>query len=195
MKKNLILTLLVVFGLATISSAQFAVRAGLNLSNITFSGDDAEFEFSDKVGFHVGLMADFGINDNLSFRPGVLFSQRGAKLDFLGLEVNTNLTYIDIPLSFTYAFSSRESGFFIEAGPNVQLLMSAKIEADGESEDVKDDFESLDFGLLIGAGYRVNSNLSFGVNYNLGLANIAKGAEDGETAKNRNIGIYAAYAF
>ena len=195
MKKNLIFTFLLLFGLTTISNAQFAVRAGLNLSNISLSSGDDELDFSDKIGFHVGLMADFGINENLSFRPGVLFSQRGAKLDFLGIEVKTNLTYIDIPLSFTYAFNSRESGFFVEAGPNVQFLMSAKVEADGESEDVKEDFESLDFGLLIGAGYKVNSNLSFGVNYNLGLANIAKGAEDGVTAKNRNIGIYAAYAF
>lgn len=177
-------------------SGQFAVRAGLNMANISLSGDDSgELEWSNKVGFHIGLMADFAINDNLGFRPGVLFSQRGAKLSFLGVDVKTNLNYIDIPLSFTYAFNSRESGFFIEAGPNVQLLMSANISADGESEDVKEDFESLDFGLLIGAGYKVNSNLSFGVNYNLGLANIAKGAENGESAKNRNIGIYAAYAF
>lgn len=187
---------IVILTISTLSKAQIAIRGGVNIANNSITAEDASVSFSDRIGFHAGLMAEFAMSEKLTFRPGLLYSQRGNKIEILGLvSLKMNLNYIDIPLSFTYGFSGRKKGFFVELGPNIQYLLSATGEADGESEDIKDDFKPFDIGLLIGLGYKINSKLSIGLNYNAGLINILEASSNGESMKNTNIGIYASYAF
>ena len=171
--------------------SQISVRAGLNLSNISITSDGASVSYSSKIGFHLGIMDEIAINDNLSWRPGLLFSQRGAKIDILGTTSSVTASYLDIPLSLIYNFSTEDSGLFAELGPNVQYLLSASSEGD----DVKDGWNSIDFGLIGGLGYNINNNIGIGVNYNIGLANIIKDAPDGTSGKNSNIGVYLNYSF
>ena len=97
----------------------------------------------------------------------------------------------NIPLSFIYNFSTEDSGFFAEVGPYVGLLLAAK----SDGEDVKDSFNSLDFGLNLGLGYDLGTFI-VGANYGLGLANTAK-TEDGDDtkSKNTNISVYGIYQF
>ncbi|MBK9256524.1 MAG: PorT family protein [Saprospiraceae bacterium] len=194
MKKQILLTFLALLYFVNLSYSQFSARVGANFSNVALSFDD-EPEPKNKIGFHFGLMADFGINSKLSFRPGLLFSQRGFKITEDGESGNAHFNYLDIPLSFTYAFESKDKGFFIEAGPNIQYLLSAKIKAGGQSEDFKEALEDLDFGILAGIGYKIDQNLGLGINYNLGLQNIAKNVDEDETVNNRNISFYLSYAF
>ncbi len=193
--KKLLLTLLISFGLFYVSNAQFGVRAGLNFASFSTESGGVSLNSDPKIGFHFGLTNDFKLTDNLTFRPGLLYSAKGGKLslDFLGQteEIEASYNYLDIPLSFIYNFTKEDSGFFAEAGPYVGFLLSAK----SEDEDIKDEFNSLDFGLNIGLGYDLG-NIVVGANYGFGLANIAK-TEDGDdaTAKNKNISIYAMYQF
>ena len=68
----------------------------------------------------------------------------------------------------------------VEFGPLVGFLVSAKVDYDGDSgfddesdsEDVKDNYKSIDFGLAAGASYKLDFGLNFGLRYNLGLADI-----------------------
>ncbi|HMT53790.1 MAG TPA: porin family protein [Saprospiraceae bacterium] len=189
--KKLFFTLLVVCGFIYVSNAQLGVRAGLNFSSYSVKGGGVSLNSDSQVGFHFGLTNDFKLTDNITFRPGLLYSGKGGKLDFLGESISTKLSYLDIPLSFVYNFSGSDSGFFAEVGPYVSMLLAAK----SGDEDVKDNTKSLDLGLNVGLGYDLGAFI-VGANYGLGLANIAKN-EDGDdsTTKNTNISVYGIYQF
>jgi hypothetical protein len=187
MIKKSYLTFAFLLSFIVISKAQFGVRAGLNFASTKFEVLGLNADTDSKVGFHVGLVNDFSLSEKLTFRPGVLFSLKGGKTD----ESSSTYTYIDVPLSLVYNFTEAEKGFFLEAGPYVGLLLAAK----NEDDDIKEGFNTLDFGLNIGLGYDLGSFI-LGANYGFGLANIAK-EEDGAdiTAKNANISIYGIYQF
>jgi hypothetical protein len=175
---------------------QIGVRAGLNIASYSVSGDGATINSDPQIGFHFGIVNDFKLTDNITFRPGLLYSGKGGKISFdlfgVSESVSSTYNYLEIPLSFVYNFKGEEQGFFAEAGPYLGFLLSAK----SEDEDIKESFNSLDFGLNLGLGYDLGSFI-IGANYSLGLANIAK-TEDGDddvTAKNKNITIYGVYQF
>ena len=69
------------------------------------------------------------------------------------------------------------------------FLTAAKVKATvnyiSAEQDVKDKFESVDFGLNAGAGYDCTEKLSAGLRYNFGLTNIAK-TELGNDSKVEN---------
>lgn len=193
--KSIFSTLFFAFFLCLFANAQLGVRAGVNFSSYSSKTDGATLNTDSKVGFHFGITNDFKLNDNLTFRPGLLYSAKGGtlKLDLLGIseDLSASFNYLDIPLSFVYNVSKEEKGFFIEAGPYIGLLLSAK----SEGEDIKDSLKPLDFGLNIGLGYDLG-NFLLGANYGFGLANIAE-TEDGEdvSSANKNISIYGIYQF
>ena len=179
--KKIILTVAAVFafGFANAQETKFGVKGGLNVANL--SGDIEDN--SSKVGFHVGGFVEIKVSDKFSVQPELLFSTQGTKLEESGTnysyESNLNLSYLNIPVM---AKSYVAEGFSLEAGPLIGFLTKAKgefavTEAGGTvsgDEDVKDEFESIDFGFNFGAGYDFTENLSAGLRYNLGLSNIAK---------------------
>ncbi|CAM4115657.1 porin family protein [Flavobacterium sinopsychrotolerans] len=179
--KKIILTVAAVFafGFANAQETKFGVKGGLNVANL--SGDIEDN--SSKVGFHVGGFVEIKVSDKFSVQPELLFSTQGTKLEESGTnysyESNLNLSYLNIPVMAKYYVAE---GFSLEAGPQIGFLTTAKsdftatesgITVSGD-EDVKDEFESIDFGFNFGAGYDFTENLSAGLRYNLGLSNIAK---------------------
>ena len=68
----------------------------------------------------------------------------------------------------------------LEAGPQIGFLLSAQ----KESTDVKNSFNTVDFGVNFGLGYKLDNGLNFGARYNLGLSDINN--IDGFTDKNKN---------
>ena len=179
--KKIILTVAAVFafGFANAQETKFGVKGGLNVANL--SGDIEDN--SSKVGFHVGGFVEIKVSDKFSVQPELLFSTQGTKLEESGTnysyESNLNLSYLNIPVMAKYYVAER---FSLEPVPQVAFLKKAKsdftatasgITVSGD-EDVKDEFESIDFGFNFGAGYDFTENLSAGLRYNLGLSNIAK---------------------
>lgn len=167
--KKIILTVAAVFafGFANAQDVKFGVKGGLNVAN--FSGDvDGN---SALVGFHVGGFAEIKISEKFAVQPELLFSTQGAKFNEAGTDVNFNLSYLNIPVMAKYYVADK---FSLEAGPQIGFLTNAKAKAGSEKVDIKDDFESIDFGVNFGAGYDFTENLSAGLRYNLGLSNIAK---------------------
>ena len=191
--KKIILTVAAVFafGFANAQETKFGVKGGLNVANLT--GDEDE-DNSSKVGFHVGGFVEIKVSDKFSVQPELLFSTQGTKLEESGTnysyESNLNLSYLNIPVMAKYYVAE---GFSLEAGPQIGFLTTAKsdftatesgITVSGD-EDVKDEFESVDFGVNFGAGYDFTENLSVGLRYNLGLSNVYK-TEAGNDFKNSN---------
>lgn len=183
MKKVLLIAAVAVFGLTSVQAQDisFGAKAGVNLANLGGDVEDNDM----KIGFHVGGVVEIPLSEQFSFAPELLYSMQGTKSeyteDFFGEEVSfedkLKLDYVNIPLMAKFYVAE---GFSLEAGPQVGFLMSAKYESeasfDGETEsesiDIKDELETLDFGLNFGAGFKMESGLFFQGRYNLGLSNI-----------------------
>ncbi len=187
--KKIILTTAAMFALcfANAQEAKFGVKAGLNLSNVTgdVSGNSV------KAGFQAGGFVEFKVSEKFSVQPEVLYSLQGAKYDEEGTNVDFNLSYFNIPVMAKYYVAD---GFSLEAGPQLGFLLSAKAKGGGVTVDVKDSFESIDFGMNVGAGYDITDRFSIGARYGFGLSNIAKDSE-GDKIHNSNIAIALGYKF
>ncbi len=182
--KKVILTAMAVFAFsfANAQDTKFGVKAGLNIANLTGDVEDA----SSLIGFQIGGFAEFKISEKFAIQPELMYSAQGASSDTDG---DLKLGYLNIPVMAKYYVAK---SFSLEAGPQVGFLLSAEV----EGVDVKDVFESVDFGVNFGAGYDFTENLSAGLRYNLGLSNVAK-TEAGEdfTVNNSVFSITVGYKF
>ena len=173
--------------------AEFGIKGGLNVANQNYSGDGAPSPLA-IIGFHVGGFADIKISEKFSIQPELLYSTQGSKFNLL---VNTNgsnydtentflLSYINIPVMFKYYATEK---FSLEAGPQIGFMVDSKLKTDviGQSvtQDAKDLFESVDFGLNLGAGYDITKKISAGIRYNFGLTNVMK-SESGDNSEIKN---------
>lgn len=172
MKKVLLLTVLAVLGLANANAqeVQLGVKAGLNFANV--SGDNTS-EKDMVTAFNAGLVAEIPLTEKFSFQPELLFSGQGYSFD----DNTVALSYLNVPLMGKYYLTK---GFSLEAGPQIGFLLSAK----NENIDVKDAFKTVDFGVNLGLGYKLDNGLNFGARYNLGLSDINN--SDTSNAKFRN---------
>ena len=192
MKK--LFTILTVVALTTTISfaqAQFGIKAGFNNSAIGSSDSDINELLSSKSGMQLGGTAMFELSDAIQLRTGALYSQKGATLDFLGLEVTMAYDYLEVPVDF--AFMLGDGGFALSAGPYFAFLMSAKMKADGESEDIEDT-SAMDMGLNFGASYLINESILIDARYGMGLMNIDSSDSD-ETILNGALQISVGYVF
>lgn len=191
--KKIILTAIVVmtFGFANAQEVKYGVKGGLNLSSL--SGDTEGMDLKSKFGFHAGAFVEIKFSEKFALQPELLYSTQGTRFDDIevdGYEAKTcfNLDYINVPVMFKYFATEK---FFVEAGPQIGFLTSAKarIKVDDlnvdNKQDIKENFESIDFGLNFGAGYEFTENIFASARYNLGLANIAK-TEAGDDSKVHN---------
>lgn len=176
MKKLLIVIAVALFSFtATAQGVNFGVKAGVNLASI--NGDDAE-DYSGLTSFHAGVVAEIPISDQFSFQPELVYSAQGAELSGGGDTSKYKLDYLNIPLMAKYEVTQ---GLNLEAGPQIGFLLSAKDEFDefdesGE-EDIKEFFNSIDFGVGVGINYAMETGLNFGARYNLGISDINDGFE------------------
>ena len=179
MKK--LLLIITVFAFAFNANAQeginFGVKAGVNFATIT--GDDVD-DVKSRTSFHFGVFTEISISDKFSVQPELLYSSQGAKSDNSGDELK--LDYLNLPIMAKFYVAE---GFSLEAGPQVGFLMSAKFDVDGGSEDIKDETSDIDFGLNFGLGFQMETGLSFGARYKLGLSNILD-FEGSDDFKNQN---------
>jgi hypothetical protein len=191
----LLAVLLSVVNLANAQKTSFGLKGGLNIANLTISGEGSP-SMSSVANFHIGGFVEIMLNKKVSLQPELLYSKQGSKFNQLVDVGDGNLydtrntfkfSYFNIPLMVKYYPDSK---LFLEAGPQVGFLSAAKIEVkipglgSGE-DDVKDSFNSIDFGLGFGAGYYLTEQFSANVRYNFGLSNIAD-TEPGDNTKIKN---------
>lgn len=165
---------------------QFGFKGGANFATIT---GDVSDDFSSITAIHFGVMTEIPISETFSFQPELLYSAQGIKDDEFDEKIKLN--YLNIPLMGKYYVAE---GFSLEAGPQIGFLSSAKSDVDGEEVDIKDSLKSIDFGLNLGLGYKMNNGLNFGARYNIGLSNIND--EDGlGSVKNGVLQVSVGYFF
>ena len=183
------------------SKAQvFGVKGGVNFASMTFSASGMDISPKSIVGFHLGPVADFELQESLYFNTGILYSLKGykVKMDFLGesIEGTAKINYLEIPLNFAYKFSiSETSNFFVQAGPYLGYALSGKEKSDGETTDIEfgdGGMKRFDFGIGIGAGLELGP-ITPSLSYQFGLANLSDDSE--VTIKNKVLQFSVAYMF
>jgi hypothetical protein len=192
------------FGFTNAQKAQFGIKGGLNVANQSYSGEGSPSS-SSIIGFHIGGFVEVKVSDKFSIQPELLYSTQGSKFDVTvnegGINYDTEnifkLAYINIPVIFKYYASEK---FSLQAGPQIGFLTSSKMETEvlGQSvtQDVKDFFESVDYGLNIGAGYDFTKKVSAGIRYNFGLANVFNDSEgSNDKIKNNVFSVSLGYKF
>ena len=210
MKKiNLTLIIAIITIVSVNAQTTFGVKAGANFSSFAYSDSYGE-DNSEKgrTSIHFGAVAEVQISDKFSVQPELLFSSLGniyddSEGDYSYKEV-MKVNYLTMPLMAKYYVAE---GFSLEAGPQIGFLLSAKYdwddtymgESDSGTDDFKEYFKNLDFGLNFGVGYKLDSGLNFGARYYLGLSNIEEEEDDyyevDYSIKNRVFQISVGYTF
>lgn len=192
--KKITLSLLAIFAFSGVTFAQtpdikLGAKAGLNISTVSDLDDSKS-----RTGFHVGALAEIFINEKFSVQPEILYSTQGAKSSNLGgFSYKLTLDYLNIPIMAKYYVMD---GLSVQAGPqigfNVKAEMERKLLGEKETKDIKDEINTVDFGLNFGAGYELPIGLFFDARYNLGFTKIHK---EGDSTKNRVFQLSVGYKF
>ena len=181
-----VIALFVFAGVATAQHANLGIKGGLNVYTINNSDNS---KADPKIGFHLGLLGHIHIANQFALQPEINYSLQGAKSTAAGNEMKLNLHYINVPVLLQYMF---DNGFRLQAGPQLGFLASANSELQNTDTDVKDNYETVEFGLGVGVSYvNPKSNIGFDIRYNHGLSNINKNGN----ANNYNRGLQAGVFF
>ena len=201
-----------ILGLALLLSASPAaaqdpmsvgVKAGLNLANLSFEGDDDEPD--NRSGFVVGVLFSRPLRSRVDLQVEALYSQKGAKItdSEFDFEERIRLGYIEIPVLANFLVASTDrASVHVLAGPTFGFLVNSESveEFDGEEfedPDFDDAVKSFDAGFAIGAAVKTGQ-LVFDLRYTFGLTNIAENEDDEDddfSVKNRALTFSVAWMF
>jgi hypothetical protein len=183
------------------SPIRFGVQAGLNLSTVTWEDMD---DISSKIGFNVGVTADYALSEALFLQPALLYTAKGASFED---DVTSTLSYLELPINIGYKIPLESFTVSLKVGPYLAYGLSAKMsgEEDGISADIdlykknediwgidKAPLKRFDYGVGIGAGIEFGQ-IAVGLSYELGLANLAN-YDDGKI-KTQNAFLSVGYKF
>ncbi|WP_289040832.1 porin family protein [uncultured Zobellia sp.] len=137
---------------------KFGGKAGINFT--TWLGNDFD-GVSAKVGTYFGGIAEIPVMDDFYVQPELLFALQGADLG----PSNVNLAYLQIPVMGKYHITEEVA---VELGPQVGFLLADNWEEDLQFQDTK----TIELGVNIGAGYRMDENFYFQFRIGVGLSEV-----------------------
>lgn len=171
MKKIAFLLLLFVAFQVSAQEFHFIPKIGLNFANIT------NFDGNMKPGLNVGVAGEFMVTNNFAIEPGVYYSMQGSKDEVAGNDVKIKNDYLNIPILLKgYVYE----GFNLFAGPQLGFKVSSKVKLSQSgtsvsTSEMSDVFNTVDFSIVLGAGYQSRMGLLFSLSYNIGLTNTING--------------------
>lgn len=182
--------LLAVLTLTLIASAAHAERtfqiipqAGLTLS--TLASEPESLSSKAKVGYMVGGSLRFGSRPFV--QPGIYYQRTTIKAEVLDgltsqtLEDDLGVSSLWIPVQVGINIINADLlDLHINGGPTATIVTSV---ADNEFGLVKDDYESLVWGAVVGAGVDF-AILSVDASYEFGLSKVLKEDNDSKTKQN-----------
>ena len=187
MKKGLIFVLFALVSIVSYSQLSWNAKVGMNMSNLT---GDADTDM--KIGFNVGVGAEYQFTEMWSIQPSLMFTSKGYKTD----GITCNPMYLEIPVLAAVRFAVADNqNVVVKAGPYFAFGVAGKYKYDGidEKEDVfgDDGWNRFDAGLGVGVAYEINK-FFIDLTGEFGLTKIA----DGDDApKNMNFSIGVGYKF
>jgi hypothetical protein len=211
------------FILSSISVTSFAqngaawLKGGVNFANVSYNNDGEVDDANLLTSFHIGIMGDVTIAKVLAIQPGIIFTGKGSKIqsgspnDLNYFKATVNPYYIEIPVNIAIKLPlSKESNFFIGAGPYAAIGVGGKRKIEGKTIGVafnskekieysNDDpstfndeegtglgvLRRFDYGLNATAGFQLNSGM-IALNYGYGLAKLQSGTNSSEDNNNKH---------
>ena len=173
---------------------------GVNLADLT----DVD-ETSTKTGFSGGAFVGADINETVSGRVEILYTQKGAQRDqnpeFGGEDTTAKLDYVEFPILLVLDLNnSPTSEFSVIGGPSFGYNISAEEETeDGDVADYEDTVEKFEASLVLGAEFEhIGQSLSWFLDTRItigltGILDNAASALDG--VKNIGFGILLGVKF
>lgn len=199
MKKQILLLAIITASVsASAQTPVIGVEAGL--SSYKMRGDALDnlnglLDFADgmikpqsRTGFYAGINTSIPVGSGVSIQPGLYYTQKGYEMvgnfaikgmEFLGANAKAKLQndYIDVPV----LVKADLGGFQVFGGPQFSFLASSKLKTTAsvlgvsllnETMDAKDQFNSMDMGLVGGIGYQFKSGFNVTASYNYGLSKV-----------------------
>lgn len=186
MKKSLLLLVTILSTL--ISKAQdleekqdfeLGVIGGFGFSNVV--GADVVGDNGLRLGLHLGGFAELDFDEKFGFRPEVhIISVKGTSSG------GFRMLYFDFPLMGTYDLDEK---FSLLAGFQPSFLLHAKVD-DGRG-NITGDIRTIDFGVVLGAWYKIDDVWSVGGRFSHGILRV--GADGNEKTYNVNFQLSVGY--
>ena len=176
------------------SDVRFGIKAGMNVSSL--SNDETLEDQGSKIGFNAGVFANIPVAESFSIQPEVLYSQYGDKYDYVvggnRYSYANHFDYVTVPVMFQYNFIPN---LYVEAGPEFGFMVSAKNKSKNEtnndvlaeSDNYKDNFNTFNVGIGLGAGYYFTDNIGLTARYVAGVTDIAKDRPNGSDSVRNNV--------
>lgn len=144
----------------------WGIKGGINAANIDYQyGTDPDY----KLGIHLGGLAHIHLSEHFALQPELMYSNQGAERTVGNTEFKSKLHYVNVPVLLQFMTGS---GFRLQTGPQLGVLMSAKSKINDTETDVDDNFKTPDFSWSFGASYVTMKGLGFDARYNHGISNI-----------------------
>lgn len=184
---------------------RFGVTGGMNVANITDVNGES------RLGFNVGVRAEYSFTPNVYFGTGLLFTQKGTKYDG-ALEINgvrveasekLNPGYLELPLMVGYRYDfGNDIYLFGETGPYLAVGVCGKYKYEasvaGHKVDKKFDFFGDDGmeGRRFDAGWGLRAGVEFSsfqvhLGYEYGFAKVWENS----SSHNSNFTVGVSYMF
>ena len=203
MKKMRFMLVVAMLAMVTAVSAQMnlGIKGGVNMSN--FYGDELD-DKNVKIGFHIGLAADYDFAYNSAIQTGLFFTTKGFKYDTDNLDYTVNLMYLQLPVHYAYKIDvSPGTRVVLHAGPYAAYGVggsrklnvgewSTEWDVDKIFGDGARQYNAFDAGLGLGVGFEFGP-LLLDLGWDMGLVNISN--VDNENVKNQNAYLSVGYRF
>jgi hypothetical protein len=149
------------------------------------------------TGSIFGLSLGFNVNaltlaDQTTIKTGLAYTMQGGAYQSYQYEPGGNmgsykakvrLNYLQLPITVQHHVKER---WYAEAGIQTGLLLSARDHHSSGTDKIKDIYKPLDFGLILGAGYKSPQKWGLGIQFNPGISNINRKTGPYKNEKDRN---------
>ncbi len=178
-------------------SLAFGIEGGINIANISATPTATT---NTRTGIIIGGILDIGFTPTFGITTGLRYNQKGWSASAGTSTVK--LSYLEFPALLKVKFPLTEIKPYVIAGPVLGINLAATedvtVGTQTQNIDLSSVTESIDFGLLFGAGmdFKVGPKMMIFVQpaYSLGLSNILKGSTT-TTIKNNGFQITGGVKF
>lgn len=215
MKSIKIFTVILMLSFSGIAYGQFTWgdKFGANFSNMAMKGNyETDVDLKSKLGLNIGLYGEYAFNEKISLQLALMFvDQKGAKYETDGVKYKMAIDYFELQPNLIYNLKAGKIPLFIAIGPYFSFLGNGTLKAnkavlgpDGDSKtesinlgnDKENDLmKASDFGLNIAAGVSMKDWGRIGLQYGLGIANLALVTDNDSSIKNRSFSLFWSYPF
>jgi len=212
-KQILIVFLVLVFAVSSVAAGTFS--AGVSVGgSLAFVGVEPSGEGSPRYGFTGGLYGDYAFYSmgemvDFSVQSGVYYAMKGFRASKVNVEsvgvvegdLTVNHDYIEVPLLVKASFPlDLPVDPYLLVGPAVsyRIINTVSMESTHPAtsaivDDIEGKYQSLDFGVVFGAGVDLDMGISVDARFNLGLLNIEDEPSGDDYTKNRSISLMVSY--